>query len=362
MNPPPLSPGLVIGLSIAYLAGFSVLNAQETPANLKTENLVAWCIVPFDANKRSPAERAAMLKRLGLRRSAYDWREEHVPQFEEEIIEYKQHGIEYFAFWGFHDKALQLFKKHKLHPQLWLSLGSPTEGSQSEKVEAATKSMEAFAKRASDHGCKLGLYNHGGWGGKPQNLVAVCKKLREKGYKNVGIVYNWHHGHDHIGDWAKSFALMKPHLLCLNINGMNSKAKPKILSLGQGEHDLAMLKVLVKSGYDGPVGILDHQSELDTEKVLRENLAGLERLRKHISELGIGNKQGRPNRSRKETLRAAPVTSPAKTPHRALRIRNHKHPDHDWLWDLRHSKSGFGDPPQIDAEFPRDQNPPHKYE
>src|SRR5262249_27037481 len=44
-------------------------------------NLVAWCIVPFDAKKRGPEERAAMLERLGFRRFAYDWRAEHLPTF-----------------------------------------------------------------------------------------------------------------------------------------------------------------------------------------------------------------------------------------------------------------------------------------
>ena len=29
-------------------------------------NLVAWCIVPFDAKKRGPEERAEMLSRLGF--------------------------------------------------------------------------------------------------------------------------------------------------------------------------------------------------------------------------------------------------------------------------------------------------------
>lgn len=29
-------------------------------------NLVAWCIVPFDAKKRGPEERAAMLEKLGF--------------------------------------------------------------------------------------------------------------------------------------------------------------------------------------------------------------------------------------------------------------------------------------------------------
>ena len=33
------------------------------------QNLLAWCIVPFDANKRGPEERAQMLERLGDRKS-----------------------------------------------------------------------------------------------------------------------------------------------------------------------------------------------------------------------------------------------------------------------------------------------------
>ena len=32
----------------------------------RRDNLVAWCIVPFDAKKRGPEERAAMMEKLGL--------------------------------------------------------------------------------------------------------------------------------------------------------------------------------------------------------------------------------------------------------------------------------------------------------
>src|SRR5687768_9449389 len=46
--------------------------AQDPPAPFSRENLVAWCIVPFDSTKRGPEERAAMLDRLGFRRFAYD--------------------------------------------------------------------------------------------------------------------------------------------------------------------------------------------------------------------------------------------------------------------------------------------------
>ena len=62
------------------------------------DQLLAWCIVPFDAKQRGLAERAKMLKRLGLKRVAYDWSERHVKEFEEEILQYKKHGLEFFAF------------------------------------------------------------------------------------------------------------------------------------------------------------------------------------------------------------------------------------------------------------------------
>ena len=69
-------------------------------------------------------------------------------------------------------------------------------------------------KQTEKIGCKLGLYNHGGWGGEPANLVAVCQHLREKhGAKHVGVVYNFHHGHGHIADFADVLKLMQPYLL-----------------------------------------------------------------------------------------------------------------------------------------------------
>jgi len=54
------------------------------------DNLVARCIVPFDAKKRGPQARAEMLQRLGIKRVAYDWRPPDVPTFEEEILQYKK--------------------------------------------------------------------------------------------------------------------------------------------------------------------------------------------------------------------------------------------------------------------------------
>ena len=113
-------------------------------------------------------------------------------------------------------------------------------------------------------------------------MVAVCKRLRELGYEHVGIVYNFHHGHEHIADWPDALRIMKPYLHCLNLNGMNDGAQPKILGIGKGTHEVEMIREIVRSQYDGPIGILDHRPELDARESLLENRDGLEIVRKEI--------------------------------------------------------------------------------
>ncbi|MFO7976313.1 MAG: TIM barrel protein, partial [Candidatus Hydrogenedentota bacterium] len=235
--------------------------------------------------------RAAMLKRLGFTKLAYDWRAEHVPEFEAEIKALKEHDIDFFAFWGLHEDMFRLFEKHGIHPQVWLTVPDPGRGSREEKVRRAGTHMLDAAKRTQELGCKLGLYNHGGWGGEPMNMVAVCKWLRKKtGSDHIGIVYNLHHGHEHIDDFAACLDAMKPYLLCLNLNGMNTGAEPKILPIGQGEHDRRLLCIILDSGYTGPIGILDHRPEVDAETSLRENLEGLEKALREIAEAEGGHR------------------------------------------------------------------------
>jgi hypothetical protein len=249
--------------------------APDKPGVFDRSNLVAWCIVPFDSQARTPAERAAMVKRLGLSRVAYDWRDNHIASFEDEILEYKKHGIEYFAFWDTHPKAFELFVKHDLHPQVWRTAPSPDGATHEDKVAAAVKQLRPLAEQTAKMKGKLGLYNHGGWGGEPTNLVAVCKALRDiPNNDHVGIVYNLHHGHGHINDFQASLAAMKPYLLCLNLNGMATNG-PKILPLGAGEHDVRLLKNIRESGYAGPIGIIGHTND-DVELRLRDNLDGLD--------------------------------------------------------------------------------------
>ncbi|HEX7449443.1 MAG TPA: TIM barrel protein, partial [Pirellulales bacterium] len=132
-----------------------------------------------------------------------------------------------------------------------------------------------IAEQAERLGCQVALYNHGGWFGEPENQLAIIDRL---GMANVGIVYNLHHGHDHLDRLETLLAKMLPHLLALNINGMTrggDRIGQKILPLGQGEVDLPLLRTIAASGYRGPIGILGHTMD-DAEERLRDNLDGLD--------------------------------------------------------------------------------------
>lgn len=245
-------------------------------------NRVAWCVVPFDAKKRGPAERVEMLKRLGFTRYAYDWRAEHLPTFGEEVKLLKEAGITLQGVWfpagvgkdG--EELLRVLKAHGVKTELWVMLPQPdAKLSQDDKVKVTAEAVAKLAKRAAADGHKVGIYNHGGWTGEPANMAAVVAACGEP---NVGIVYNLHHGHDYLGKLADHLKAMKLHLFCLNLNGMNAdgeKNGQKILCLGEGDDDVRLLRTIRDSGYAGPVGILGH-TDHDVEDRLADNLNGLD--------------------------------------------------------------------------------------
>ncbi len=265
-------------VAASLLAPTSVAGPPDAKL-LDRGNLVAWCIVPFDAKKRSPEERVAMLKKLGFKKYAYDWRAEHLPTFDREVTELQKAGIELTAIWfpanlGADAQALlAVVKKHKLKTQLWITMGDPGGKKHKDKVEAAAKVIRPIAEEADKLGCTVALYNHGGWFGEPENQLVIIDDLK---LKNVGIVYNQHHGHDHLDRFPELLKKMLPHLYVLNLNGMvkdGEKLGQKILPLGQGDLDLGLLKVVVASGYKGPIGILGHTND-DAEERLLDNLDG----------------------------------------------------------------------------------------
>jgi sugar phosphate isomerase/epimerase len=272
--------------SLAVLAAACGVGRAEEPVDVAArakqlfhrDNLVAWCIVPFDAKKRGPEARAAMLEKLGFKHFAYDWRGEHVPTFDQEWDALAKHGVALDAFWtvppGF-PQSLESFEQRGLNPSLWMTIGAPDELDRAAKVKHAADGLRTTAAAAAEAGCSVAIYNHGGWGGEPENMVAVCEAVN---LPNVGIVYNQHHGHDHVPRFKEVLAKMLPHLHFLNLNGMTAggdKKGQKILVLGQGDLDVELARLICESGYTGPIGILNHTGH-DAEARLLDNLEGLD--------------------------------------------------------------------------------------
>jgi hypothetical protein len=84
---------------------------------------------------------------------------------------------------------------------------------------------------------------------------------------------------------------MQPYLLCVNLNGMirdGDQRGYKILHLAEGDQELALMKIIRDSGWFGPVGIIDHRPETDSEETLRNNLRGLDWLVKELAQPGSG--------------------------------------------------------------------------
>jgi hypothetical protein len=282
------------------------------------KNLVAWCIVPFDSRKRGPEDRAAMLEKLGFSKFAYDYRAEHIPTFDAEIEALKRHHVELTAWWFpsvLNDEARQtlaVFSRHKVTPQLWVTGGGgPTSGEADQKARVVAEAVRirAIAEAADKVGCKVALYNHGGWFGEPENQIAIIQELK---LNNVGIVYNLHHGHDHLDRFPELLQKMKPYLYALNLNGMvkeGDRKGQKILQLGEGDLDLKLLKVIRDSGYTGPIGILGHTQD-DAEERLHDNLDGLDWLLPQLE----GKEPGPKPRMRTpvpKAVAAAPANPPA---------------------------------------------------
>ncbi len=249
-------------------------------------NYYAWCIVPFDSLNRTPEERIDMLKKLGFVSYAYDWREKHLAEMEREINLARENGIKMNAVWMWIDKndtignlmpnnkkILEILEKTGLKTDIWISFPEDYfEGlTDSARLNKATNMISYLSDEAQKLGCKPGLYNHGGWFGNPDNLVTIINSLPGR---EIGIIFNFHHAHELLGNFEGLVKNMMPHLWAVNLNGMNP-AGPKILPVGSGEKEAEMVAILKDNGFNGPFGILGHVEEADVEKILQANLEGL---------------------------------------------------------------------------------------
>jgi sugar phosphate isomerase/epimerase len=288
-------------LVLAAWIAAPLIGAEGNGSNAKSEsassaplfsmnNLLAWCIVPYDSLNRTPAQRVEMLQRLGLTQYVWDWRPQHLEDLPEEIAVAKQQGVRIRAVWLWIDEntdqvgrlsaanraVISAVAEAKIPMEFWVGVHPNVFAGLNETGRIAKGS--ALLKYLRDEAAKVGgtiaLYNHGDWFGEPENQLKLIEAV---GNQSVGMVYNFHHGHEHIARFETLLPKLVPHLRAVNLNGMTPEG-PKILTIGAGTHEREMIQALKNSGYAGPLGVLGHTEGEDVEIVLRRNLDGLSKI------------------------------------------------------------------------------------
>ena len=281
----------ISGFIVFSLISCSLLSCQkdqkpsETHSIFSMDNLVAWCIIPYDNQNRTPQERAVMLNELGFTKMAYDWRNEHLPMLPEEIHTLREHNIDLTSVWiwvdqrasdGFlpeHDFIFETLENEEVSTRIWIGIHENfyEDFPDDEKVQHVAEMVKRIYERAQSSGSSVSLYNHQGWLGIPENQVLV---IEATGIDDIGIVFNFHHGHAEIDRFEEALDIMMPWLETVNLNGME-KDGAHILDIGKGDYEKAMIETLIESGFSGNIGIIGHTDGEDVRMVLERNLKGL---------------------------------------------------------------------------------------
>lgn len=278
---------------LLFLFAFAFFCCSKPGNNPKEmDELYPWCIVAFDSAQRSPEARISMIKELGFEKYAYDWRDEHLKDMAKEIQLSKSNNIELVSVWMWlnakrdsthqfsegNERMLQVLEETGLKTTIWLSFSNNFfEGlADEEALKRAIEMVHVVKTRTNKLACKLAFYNHKGWFGIPQNQVEIIKAFPED---SIGIVYNFHHGHQDMDDFPEVIETILPYLLAVNLNGMK-KDGPKILPIGTGNKEQYMFDLLKEAGFNGPWGLLGHVEDADVKVILEGNIKGYKALNK----------------------------------------------------------------------------------
>ena len=107
--------------------------------------------------------------------------------------------------------------------------------------------------------------------GEPQPLTVVGNLVGANVGDTLELVGEWK-AHQRFGRQFEvtHFRAVMP----TTVKGLENK----IIPIGSGKHEQAMIAAIIKSGYDGPIGILGHKADEDVAVSLRNNLEGLEKV------------------------------------------------------------------------------------
>ncbi|MBT8219592.1 MAG: sugar phosphate isomerase/epimerase, partial [Bacteroidia bacterium] len=235
-----------------------------------------------------------MLKDMGFTKYGYEGEDEYLDEMSNEFELAKEHNIEISSvflwlnakrdslgkFSPSNERILKILKGSLFKPTVWVSFSNNyfEDLNQEQSLTKAIEYIKFIKNKTDETGCKLALYNHHGWFGNPNNQVKIIEALAQD---SLTMVFNFHHAHPYLDEFPEIVKMIKPYLSHVNINGMK-KDGPKILTVGEGDYEFEMVKLLVDAGYQGPWGILGHIASEDVQKVLERNIKGINTLKSKL--------------------------------------------------------------------------------
>jgi sugar phosphate isomerase/epimerase len=285
----------LVKLNISLLLIVLIYSCSNKKENtIKIEDLSPWCILGFDSLDRNPEERITMLKEMGFTKYGYNRGKGDLSEMKSEFKLAKENNIEINSIFLWLNakrdsigklspsnlELLNNLKEVDYKPTIWVSFSSNffEDLNQEQSIELSIIMIKYIKQLADEIGCELALYNHNGWFGNPYNQLEIIEKLNDT---SITIVYNFHHAHEYVDEFHEIVKKMTPHLSYVNLNGVKKDGE-KILTIGEGDYELEMVKLLLEESYTGPWGILGHIKTEDVQKVLERNLEGLNQLNSKI--------------------------------------------------------------------------------
>lgn len=262
---------LILALLAGALPGSGADAAPTAPAapSARGRPFFALCMDTHDAQRRSLAAQAAMLKELGYDGAGHLW----LDQVPERLATLHAAGLKLFQVYvrlsiapdadpPFDPRlkeVLALLDGQETMLAVLITGGRPSDTSRDARAVALVREVADLAR---PRGVKLALYPHvGDWLERVEDALRV---VRQADRPNVGVMFNLCH-------WIKVDAeenlrpLLRaalPRLWAVTINGSDRGADLRagkgrwIAPLDTGDFDVAhLMRILNDLGYGGPVGL-----------------------------------------------------------------------------------------------------------
>ncbi|AXG71255.1 xylose isomerase-like TIM barrel [Kordia sp. SMS9] len=276
--------------AVFFFLTLNVACQKNDTQRIKISEVAPWCILGFDTADRTPAQRIALIKELGLKKYGFNKGKGDFSTMKQEFKLAEENNIEITSVFLWlnaerdsigklspaNQELLQNISEVSQKPVIWVSFSDNFFKNLSEEasIKRSVEMIQFVKSKADELGCKLALYNHHGWFGNPYNQLKILEKLNDE---SLTMVYNFHHAHEYVDEFQDIAKKIQPYLSFVNLNGVK-KEGPQILDIGKGDYELEMINTLLKEGYAGPWGILGHIKTEDVKVVLERNIAGLKML------------------------------------------------------------------------------------